>query len=159
MPKFQFCATKWCDGSHWLTMPSIWSTVLCKVAPLSQRVVCLSSDVCRLCRFVLWLVWQADRRCLRLPGGFRGWPIQWNHAKCCGANACCNDNEIWHKRGDPVTFPIVCLSVCLSVTFYVVAKRHILAKNWLKEQIGLPLRLPHDTNSDPPFLLYRGLSV
>ena len=19
-----------------------------------------------------------------LPGGFRGWPIQWNHAKCCG---------------------------------------------------------------------------
>jgi len=30
------------------------------------------------------------------------------------------------------------LSVCLSVTFYVVAKRHILAKNWLKEQIGLP---------------------
>ena len=30
------------------------------------------------------LVWQIDRRCLQLPGGFRGWPIQWNHAKCCG---------------------------------------------------------------------------
>jgi len=43
------------------------------------------------------------------------------------------------------------LSVCLSVTFYVVAKRHIfLAKNWLKEQIGLPRRLPHNTNSDLP---------
>jgi len=28
------------------------------------------------------LVWQIDRRCLHLPGGFRGWPIQWNHAKC-----------------------------------------------------------------------------
>ena len=27
------------------------------------------------------LVWQIDRRCLGLPGGFRGWPIKWNHAK------------------------------------------------------------------------------
>jgi len=30
------------------------------------------------------LVWQIDRRCLHLTGGFRGRPIQWNHAKCCG---------------------------------------------------------------------------
>jgi len=30
------------------------------------------------------LVGQTDRRCLSIPGGFRGWPIQWNHAKCCG---------------------------------------------------------------------------
>jgi len=30
------------------------------------------------------LVWQIDWRCLGLPGGFWGWPIQWNHAKCCG---------------------------------------------------------------------------
>jgi len=29
------------------------------------------------------------RRCLGLPRGFRGWPIQWNHAKCCGADHCC----------------------------------------------------------------------
>ena len=29
------------------------------------------------------LVWHIDRRCLGLLGGFRGWPIQWNHAKCC----------------------------------------------------------------------------
>ena len=29
------------------------------------------------------VVWQIDRRCLGLPGGFRGWPIKWNHAKCC----------------------------------------------------------------------------
>jgi len=32
------------------------------------------------------LVWHIDRRCLGIPGGFRGWPIQWNHAKCCAAN-------------------------------------------------------------------------
>jgi len=30
------------------------------------------------------LVWQIDQRCLGLLGDFRGWPIQWNHAKCCG---------------------------------------------------------------------------
>jgi len=39
--------------------------------------ICTKSPISRL-------VWQIDRRCLDLPGGFRGWPIQWNHAKCCG---------------------------------------------------------------------------
>ena len=39
--------------------------------------ICTKSPVSRL-------VWQIDRRCLGLPGGFRGCPIQWNHAKCCG---------------------------------------------------------------------------
>jgi len=41
------------------------------------------------------LVWQIDRRCLRLLGGFRGWPIQWNHVQCCGVDPCCYGNEIW----------------------------------------------------------------
>jgi len=41
------------------------------------------------------LLWQIDRRCLGLLGGFRGWPIQWNHTKCCGADACCHGNGIW----------------------------------------------------------------
>jgi len=45
----------------------------------------------------LWLVCQTDRRCLRLQGGFRVWPIQWNHAKCCGTNPCCHSNKIWAK--------------------------------------------------------------
>jgi len=36
----------------------------------------------------------ADRPEIFRPtmGGFRGWPIQWNHAKCCGANPCCHGN-------------------------------------------------------------------
>jgi len=40
----------------------------------------------------------------------------------------------------PLAQHVVCRlsSVCLSVTFCIVAKRHILAKNCLKEQIGLP---------------------
>jgi len=47
------------------------------------------------------LAWQIDHvmvmschgRCLGLLGGFRGWPIQWNHTKCCGADSCCHGNE------------------------------------------------------------------
>jgi len=53
------------------------------------------------------LVCQIDRRCLGLPGGLRGWPIQWNHAKCCGADPCCHDNKIWTRRGDPVAYRLV----------------------------------------------------
>jgi len=43
------------------------------------------------------LVWQIDRRCLGLLGGFRRWPIQWNHAKCCEADPCYHGNEICTK--------------------------------------------------------------
>jgi len=50
------------------------------------------------------LVWQIDPRCLGLPGGFRGWSIQWNHAKCCGADPCCYGNEIWARRRDQVAY-------------------------------------------------------
>jgi len=52
------------------------------------------------------LVWQIDRRCLHLPGGFRGWPIQCNHAKCYGADPCCYGN-IWPRRGDLVVYRLV----------------------------------------------------
>ena len=38
------------------------------------------------------IVWHTDGRCLHLPGGFRRWPIQRNHAKC-GADPCCHGNE------------------------------------------------------------------
>ena len=41
------------------------------------------------------LVWQIDRRCLGLTGGYRGWPIQWNHGKCCGPiSVNCHGNKI-----------------------------------------------------------------
>jgi len=61
-------------------------------------------------------VWQIDRRCLSLPGGFRGWPIQCNHAICCGADPCCHGNEIWTRRGDPVAYRLVsCSQSVLSV--------------------------------------------
>jgi len=40
--------------------------------------ICTKSSIIRLVR-------QIDRKCLGLSGGFRGWPIQWNHTKCCGS--------------------------------------------------------------------------
>ena len=41
--------------------------------------------------------------------------------------------------------------VCLSVTFCILAKRYVLAKKCLKEQIGLPpWRLPNGTNLGKP---------
>ena len=54
----------------------------CFRSPNAQNLLpkicnCTKSPITRL-------VWHIDRRCLHLPGGFRGWPIQWNHAKCCG---------------------------------------------------------------------------
>ena len=61
--------------------------------------ICTKSPISRL-------VWQTDR-CLGLPGGFWGWPIQWNHAKCCGANPCCNGNDILARRRDPVAYRLV----------------------------------------------------
>ena len=68
--------------------------------PCAQNLlpqICTKSTISRL-------IWQIDRRCLGLPGGFWGWPIQWNHAKCCGADPCCHGNEIWARRGDPVAY-------------------------------------------------------
>jgi len=58
------------------------------------------------------LVWQIDQRCLDLLGGFRGWPIKWNPAKCCEADPCGHGNDIWARRGDPVAYRLVGLDVC-----------------------------------------------
>ena len=42
----------------------------------------------------------ADRPEMFAPTrGFWGSPIQWNHAKCCGADPCCHSNEIWVNLG------------------------------------------------------------
>ena len=52
-----------------------------------------------------------------------------------------SSHVVWRRRRR--------LSVCPSVTFCIVAKRYIIAKNCLKEQIELPPRLLHGTNSEP----------
>ena len=50
----------------------------------------------------------ADRPEMFAPTrGFSGWPIQWNHAKCCGADPGCHGNEIWARRRHPVAFRLV----------------------------------------------------
>jgi len=63
------------------------------------------------------LVWQIDRRCLHLPGGFRGWPIQWNHAKYCVADPCCHGNDVWLRCGDLVAYRLVISWVFVTVVF------------------------------------------
>jgi len=56
---------------------------------------------------ISWFVWQIDWRCLGLPGSFRGWLIQWKHAKCCGVDPYCHGNKIWARHGDPVAYRLV----------------------------------------------------
>jgi len=89
----------------------------------SPKFFCSKSPISRL-------VWQIDRRCLGLRGGFRGWPIQWHPAKCCGADHCCHSNEISARRGDPVAYRLVLLITRLStcpLTFSII---RLLAVSW-----------------------------
>jgi len=67
--------------------------------------ICTISPISRL-------VWQIDRRYLGPLGGYRGWPIQWNRAKCCGADPCCHGHEILARRGDPYAYRLDCLFFC-----------------------------------------------
>jgi len=97
----------WNQAMFW---PSVLHVALYKTVffefwfrpPKVQNVIpkiCTKSPISRL-------AWQIDRRCLGLAGGFRGWPIQWNHAKC-GADPCCHGNKIWARRRDPVAYRLV----------------------------------------------------
>ena len=103
------------ESSHFLAISSPCSTLqnffldFWFRPPNAQNLlpnICTKSPISRL-------VWQIDRRCLGLPGGFRRWPIPWNHAKCwpttmLWANPCCHGNEIWARRGDQVAYRLVC---------------------------------------------------
>jgi len=103
-----FFVCQWTWAIFW---PSVLHVALYKTVfldfwfrpPNAQNLlpkICTKSLITRL-------VWQIDRRCLHLPGGFWGWPIQWNHVKCCGVDPCCHGNEIWARRGDPVAYQLV----------------------------------------------------
>ena len=60
----------------------------------------------------------------------------------------------------PLLRHVVCLSVCrlTSVTFCILAKRYILAKNCLKEQIGLPPETTNQYQFGPPIPPLTGLA-
>jgi len=74
--------------------------------------ICTKSPISRL-------VWQIDRRCFGLTGGFQGWQIQWNHAKCCEADPCCHGNEIWARRGDLVAYRLVTIIITIITAFSI----------------------------------------
>jgi len=77
--------------------------------------------------------------------GFSGWLIQWNHAKCCGADPCCDGNEIWARGGDPVAYRLVikCLWIIseskflpsLSAVAYLLS--HGITRRMLKAYDGM----------------------
>jgi len=102
-PSNFFFVSRWNRAIFW---PSVLHVALYKTdffdfwfRPLTPKI-CTKLPISRF-------VWQIDRRCLGLPGSFRGWPIQWNHAKCCGAVPCCHGNDIWARRRDPVAYRLV----------------------------------------------------
>ena len=109
----KFFVSRWNLAIFWPSVlhDSLYKTLFFEFwfrPPNSQNLlpkVCTKSPITRLVR-------QMDRRCLGLTGGFRGWPIQWNHEKCCGADPCCHGNEIWARCGDPVPYRLVRLFVC-----------------------------------------------
>ena len=78
------------ESSHFLAVSSPCGTLqncfslIFDLGPLAPKIYSPKLAQNRLSR----LVWQIDRRRLGLLRGFRGWPIQWNHAKCCGADPC-----------------------------------------------------------------------
>jgi len=79
-----FFVSRWNPAILW---PSVLHVALYKtlffdflIRPLTSKIYSPKFAQNRLSR----LVWQIDRRCLGLPGGFRGCPIQWNRAKCFG---------------------------------------------------------------------------
>jgi len=78
-------------------------------------------------------------RCLGLPGGFGGWLIQWNHAKCCGTDPCChgNENEIWARRGDSVAYWLV-----LFVVYVLSAFKSSLQLDALSHITPEPQKIP-----------------
>jgi len=94
----------WAVISSWPPLQNVVLTIWFK-PPNAQNLLpqmCIKSPISRL-------PWQIERRRLGIPGGFRGWPIQWNHAKCCGADPCCHGNEICARRGDQVAYQLVLL--------------------------------------------------
>jgi len=73
------------------------------------------------------LVWHIGRKCLRLPGVFRGWPIQWNHAKCCGPTLVAMATTF--GLGAEIQSPTG-LSLCLSVNTITPEPLKISSRNF-----------------------------
>jgi len=67
-----------------------------------------------------------------LTRGLSGWPIQWNHSKCCGADHCCYGNEIWARLGDPVAYRLV---YHFRLLFYRIDYGRLNALNSVRIQI------------------------
>jgi len=119
-----------------------WPTVL-SVEPMVQYVVCrrLSVVVCDVlyCGKTVRPSQKVSEGVNRKPGSkssFFGSPPHFYFRFCRYGH---RDGRFWPTvlSVEPLVHCVVCLSsVCLSVTFCIVAKRYVLAKNCLKKWIG-----------------------
>jgi len=97
---FFFFVSRWKVSSPCALYKTLFLDFWLRPRPYAQNLIpkiCTKTPISRL-------VWHIDRRCLGLLGGFWGWPIQWNYAKCCAADPYCHGNEIWARRGDLVAY-------------------------------------------------------
>ena len=91
------------------------------------------------------LVWQIDRRCLGLPGGFQGWPIQWNHAECCGPTFVAMATkfglgaEIQSPTGLSATISKLMTSIRQLLLFCVYITPVVFMNGWLRNRFFRPL--------------------
>jgi len=91
---------------------------------LPKICTCTKSPITRL-------VWHTYRRCLGLLGGFREWPIQWNHVKYCGPTGVTMSMkfglcaEIYL-----VAYRLVYVSLCISVNTITPEPLEISSRNF-----------------------------
>jgi len=110
-----FFVSRWNRAIYWplVLHEALYKTLFLDFSFRPPNALNLLPKICNCTKSpISRLVWQIDRRCLGLLGGFRGWPIKWNYAKCCGADRRCHGNDIWPRRGDLVAYRLVCLSLC-----------------------------------------------
>ena len=64
------------------------------------------------------------------------WPIERNHAKCCGADPYCHGNEIWARRGDPDAYRLVHLIVWWTVVLLsTVSNSHHVVSSFVRSSV------------------------
>ena len=132
---FFFFVSRWNRAMFWSSVlhVALYETLFFDFwfRPLNSKIYSLKfgtkSPVSRL-------VWQIDLKCLGLLRGFRRWPIQWNHAKCCGADPCCHGNDICARRGvsSPTGLLYIYMLVYLVCTICRMMLIQLYHKSWTR---------------------------
>ena len=99
---FFFFVSRWNRAIFW---PSVLHVALYKILVLDfwfmpPNAQNLLPKICTKSQIAYKSACMADTPQMFGPTrGFSGWLIQWNHAKCCGADPCCHGNDILANFG------------------------------------------------------------